>query len=82
MSTGAEEMRSGWYSGTSCFRCGNPGHWADSESCPWLRKAATPKEHEARIGEFVRRFHEQEITPYQKREFIRRENELWKAKAA
>ena len=63
----------------SCFRCGNPGHWADSTECPWLTKAATRKEHEARIDGLKMRFLDEEIGPYQKREYIKFENELWKA---
>lgn len=74
MSTGAETR---FFAG-SCFRCGGYGHWADSTECPWLAKAGTRKEHEARITEFVRRFHEQEISPYQKRQFIEQENAIWK----
>ena len=64
----------------ACFRCGGHGHWAENETCPWLRKAATPKEHLARIDALVQRFLEWEITPHQKQEFIRHENELWRKK--
>ena len=66
----------------NCFRCGGYGHWADSDHCPWLAKAGTRKEHERRLDSFKMRFLEWGITPHQKREFIRKENELWKWKAA
>jgi hypothetical protein len=62
-----------------CFRCGEYGHWSDSETCTWLRKAATRKEHEARIDNLTMRWHDSKIATPQKREYIRRENELWKA---
>jgi len=64
--------------GISCFRCGDIGHWAESESCPWLRKAGSRKEHLARIDSLQMRFTEQEITRNRKQEFIRHENELWR----
>ena len=79
MSTGTESEVYGFRG--DCFRCGQSGHWADSTECPWLRKAATPKEHQARLDSFKMRFLEWEITPHQKREFIRQENQLWKVKA-
>ena len=70
-----------FFAGDRCRRCTGYGHWADSPECPWLAKAGTRKEHEARITEFVRRFHEQEISPYQKRKLIEQENAIWKVKA-
>jgi hypothetical protein len=74
----APEMWMNEFRGT-CFRCGQFGHWAESENCPWLRKAASPKEHLARIDALRMRFLEREITPHQKRDYIRHENQLWKA---
>ena len=59
-----------------CFRCGNPGHWAESETCPWNTKAATKTEHRARIAAFVQRYWDKQITAWQKREMIRHENEV------
>ena len=78
LSTGTAETR--LFAG-DCFRCGMSGHWADDPQCPWLTKAGTRKEHEARITAFVRRFHDWEITPHQKRQFIEQENAIWKVKA-
>lgn len=59
----------------ACFRCGIPGHWADT--CPWLAKATTKGEHEARIAKYIERWTDGDITPWQKREFISAENKLW-----
>ena len=67
-----------FFAGT-CFRCGNPGHWADSTECPWLAKAASRREHEARIDNLTMRWHDWQIATHLKREYIRHENELWKA---
>lgn len=60
-----------------CFRCGGLGHWADSDNCPWLKKAATKTEHQARIDSLRDRFTEFVITPWQRREYIKHENKLW-----
>ena len=60
----------------NCRRCGGWGHWADSPSCPWLLKAATGKDHLARIDSLKERWWNFEITEWQKRQFIRDENEL------
>ena len=76
MSTAAENR---FFAGDRCHRCGGYGHWADDGECPWLRKAATPKEHQARIDNLKMRFLGEEIGPYLKREYIRFENKLWKA---
>lgn len=68
----------------TCFRCGGYGHWADDPQCPWLTKAGTPREHRARIDSIKMRFLESPMTPqwrHRKTEYIRKENELWKAKA-
>jgi hypothetical protein len=61
----------------TCFRCGEPDHWADDDTCPWLTKAAARAEHENRIAHFVRQYWEHAITGWQKREYIRHENRLW-----
>lgn len=76
MSTAPDEKRIGGFNGT-CFRCGEYGHWAESESCPWLKKAATQAGHEARIARYVERWINHEITPFQKRAFITAENQMW-----
>jgi len=60
-----------------CFRCGGHGHWAESESCPWLRKAAGRSDHEKRIDSLRDRFTEFRITEWQKSEYIKHENKLW-----
>jgi hypothetical protein len=66
----------------SCFRCGEYGHKADDDAeCRWLQKAATPKEHQARIDSLTMRFLDEEIGPWLKREYIRHENKLWRGKA-
>jgi hypothetical protein len=76
LSTAPEEMRIGGFNG-NCFRCGEYGHWAESESCPWLKRAATQAEHYARLDAFRERYWAFEITPFQKRAFITAENEMW-----
>jgi hypothetical protein len=70
------DNRFGGFHGT-CFRCGNSGHWAESDTCPWLTKAATRKEHENRIAHFVSRYWNHDITDWQKREYINHENKLF-----
>ena len=60
-----------------CFRCGKPGHWAESAQCPWLMKAAGPRQHEARIDSLRDRFTEFLITAWQRSEYIKHENKLW-----
>ena len=71
------DNRFGWLAGSSCFRCGGLNHWAESDSCPWLKKAASPKEHQARIDDLRMRFLEWKITPWQKSQYIKDENRLW-----
>lgn len=65
-----------------CFHCQTIGHWRDD--CPLLIPAATRKQHDERIAEFVRRLGEGEIGPVAKRRMIETENRMWnreKAKA-
>jgi len=64
--------------GGTCHRCGKPGHWQDDPACPWLQPAATRAEHEARIETWKQRWWNFEITPWQKQQFIKAENETEK----
>ena len=59
----------------NCFRCGQPGHWA--QHCPLGLPAASKAEHERRIRLFVDRWIDGEIAAYEKQNLIRQENELW-----
>lgn len=71
-------MSSPFESGSGrCHRCDGLAHWAESAACPWLRKAATAKEHQARIDSLRDRYTEFAITAWQRREFIKDENKLW-----
>lgn len=63
--------------GGDCFRCGGPGHWADSEQCPWLIKAESRAAHLARLDSLKARFLAWEITPHQRHEYMNYENRLW-----
>lgn len=58
-----------------CFRCEKLGHVA--AECDELRRAANKAEHEARISRFVERWINGDITPHQKRDYIKHENKLW-----
>jgi hypothetical protein len=58
-----------------CRRCGDPGHWADT--CPHNQRAATRKEHEARIDSYVARYHDGDIDAREKQHMIREENQQW-----
>ena len=62
----------------NCFRCGEPGHWADH--CPLAIPATTKAEHEARIARLVERFWNWEITAHEKQKLIREENAMWNSK--
>ncbi len=79
----ASETRFSGFTG-DCFRCGGHGHWADDGKCPWLEKAASPREHRDRIRAITMRFLENPTPEWRARksEYIRKEVELWKAKAA
>jgi hypothetical protein len=60
----------------NCFRCGEPGHWADH--CDWLTIAETRADHQARIDRIVERWINGEIrTAREKQGLIKAENELW-----
>lgn len=58
-----------------CFRCGEPGHWA--ANCPMLVRAAEPAEHLARIGSFVAKWIDGQMSTEEKRIAIGQENMLW-----
>lgn len=58
-----------------CFRCGIPGHWADS--CPELIPAATEREHEGRIAKYIDRWADRLMTTEEKRVAISLENQMW-----
>ena len=60
----------------NCFKCAQPGHWADH--CP-LKPAASVTEHEKRIRDLGQRWAEKEITLAEKTAAIKHENELWKS---
>jgi hypothetical protein len=65
----------------NCFRCGEPGHWADR--CPLAIPATTREEHEARIARILQRWHDWEttgMTTRDKQRLIREENEMWNGK--
>lgn len=59
----------------ACYRCGDPNHWADL--CPHNERAATKKEHEARIAGYVQRWTDGEILSREKQQMISEENKLW-----
>ncbi len=60
----------------NCFRCGEPGHWADH--CGWLVPPKTRAQWMARIDRIVERWISGEIrTAREKQALIRAENELW-----
>lgn len=61
----------------NCFRCNGLGHWAESPNCPWLIKAKSKAEHEARINSLRDRYTEFVITVWQKTDYIKQENKLW-----
>lgn len=63
------------WKGSRCFRCGQPGHWADN--CHLLSRAASEKEHTQRIQDFIDLWAEGKINTEQKRLAIGTENELW-----
>lgn len=61
-----------------CFRCGEPGHWADH--CPLNYPATSRAEHEARIARIVARWFDWEstgMTTSQKKRLIEQENAMW-----
>lgn len=63
----------------NCFRCGQPGHWADH--CDWLIPATSRAGHQARIDRTVERWISGEIrTTREKQALIRAENELWNSR--
>jgi hypothetical protein len=61
----------------NCFKCAQPGHWADN--CQ-LKRAASIAEHEERIRQLGDRFAAREITRDEKTAAIKHENELWHGK--
>lgn len=61
----------------ACRRCGDLDHWADD--CPHNQPAATRAEHLARIAGYVRRMHDWQVTPAEKRAMITAENQQWQA---
>jgi hypothetical protein len=61
-------------SGT-CFRCDEPGHWA--QDCPELIPAGSEAEHEARILRFIDRWAAGQMSREQKRVSISLENQMW-----
>lgn len=63
----------------NCFRCGEPGHWADH--CPLNYPATSRAEHLARIDRIVERWHDWRqtgMTTRQKARLIEEENRMWK----
>jgi hypothetical protein len=59
-----------------CFQCGKPGHWI--QHCPLSERAASDKEHLARIDAIVERWVNGKLLTHQKRHLIEAENELHK----
>lgn len=59
----------------NCFRCGEPGHWANN--CPLLLPAASEAEHNGRLVKFIDRWVAGQMTTEQKRVAISTENQMW-----
>lgn len=65
----------------NCFRCDEPGHWADH--CPLGIPATSRAEHEARIARILQRWEDWEttgMTTSLKQRLIAEENTMWNGK--
>ena len=64
-----------------CFDCSGPDHFASA--CPEKEPVTTKAAHEARIAKYVQWFRDDDpprITPRQKQDLIKAENQRWKAR--